>query len=65
MSIANVDDPEIEVTPEMIEAGVLEYYSEGYDSADEVVTRIFKAMVACCHREGNGTATDGGRSRTT
>ena len=46
--IANVDDPETEVTPEMIEAGEMEYYgkSRKYYGADDIVTGIFRAMVA-------------------
>ena len=38
---------EIEITPEMIEAGVVAYYASDrrFDTEDEIVTRIFKAMV--------------------
>jgi hypothetical protein len=47
--IANADETsaEIEVTPEMIEAGVgmLCAYDERFVSMEEAVTAIFKAMV--------------------
>jgi hypothetical protein len=43
---ANSTD-EIEVTPEMIEAGVAAYYGSDrrFDADDEIVTRIFKSMM--------------------
>ncbi len=47
-NIANVDDPEIEVTPEMIEAGIgilLRYHREHSDEAD-VVREIFLRMIS-------------------
>ena len=45
-SIANVDVSEVEVTPEMIEAGIgvlLRYHREHSDEAD-VIREIFKRM---------------------
>ena len=46
--IVNADVPEIEVTPAMIEAGEMEYYgkSRKFYGANEIVTDIFRAMVA-------------------
>ena len=48
-------DDEIEVTPEMIEAGVMAYYKEGSPVEDtdnrmkaELFTAIFRAMIAAC-----------------
>jgi hypothetical protein len=41
-------EPEIEITPPMIAAGTLAY-SKGdlrFDSPDEIVSRIFRAMMA-------------------
>ena len=51
--VANVDDPEIEVTPEMIEAGVraadLIGFRWGWDSEETVVLRAYLAMDAARH----------------
>lgn len=47
-SIANADGSEIEITPEMVEAGetVLRGFDGGYfDTPDEWVERIYRAMV--------------------
>ncbi len=42
---------EIEVTPEMIEAGVLEFYSfdNRFDIAEEAVEKILRAMLKARH----------------
>jgi hypothetical protein len=44
------EDGEIEITPEMIEAGVAAYYAVDMRAVDEeyLVSRIFEAMVAAC-----------------
>ena len=41
------NEKEIEVTPEMIEAGLREYYAGNtdFDSAESIVERIFISMV--------------------
>ena len=46
-AIANVDDPEIEVTPEMIEAGVLAMskYDCRFEPPDVAVFRIFRSIL--------------------
>jgi len=40
--------PEIEITPEMIEAGERELcrYDDAFEGTDEAVVKIYKAMVA-------------------
>ena len=54
--IANADVSEIEVTPEMIEAGVLHlyrYHPETGLGDEETVTRIFRAMYQLLRSEGS------------
>ncbi len=45
--IASVDDPEIEVTSEMIEAGTLAFssYDCRFEPVEAVVFRVFRSMV--------------------
>jgi hypothetical protein len=49
---------ELEVTPEMIEAGVRAYYSVDMRVADDDyrVFKVFEAMVAKCHTLGRRAA---------
>ncbi len=54
--IANATIPEIEVTPEMIEAGVLplyHYHPETGVDDEETVIRIFRAMYQVLQGEGS------------
>ena len=46
--IANTDVPEIEVTPEMIEAGTLAFvaYDYRFEPAEAAAVKVFQAMVA-------------------
>lgn len=46
--IANATVPEIEITPEMIEAGTLELagFNQDFESDEDAVCRIYRAMVA-------------------
>lgn len=48
MSDRTTGDNEIEITPEMIEAGevALSEYNTYFDSRDEAVCRIFRQMVS-------------------
>lgn len=45
--IANAEVPEVEITPEMIEAGVEAWsgYDECFESAGEMILRVYRAMV--------------------
>jgi hypothetical protein len=46
-------ETEIEVTPEMVEAGVAEIsnYNLDFETREEAVMRIFTAMILVCNRD--------------
>lgn len=48
--------PEIEITPAMIEGGLTAYYKRNRDieSDEEIVARIFAAMMQCAFTTGEG-----------
>lgn len=50
---------EVEITPEMIEAGMLEIssYNTDFETMEEAVARIFIAMIEAC----NGSAKERGQ----
>ena len=56
------DDSEIEITPEMIEAGLAEFfaYDSRFQSEEEAVKRIYGAMEKA--REGSAVAMGDSRS---
>lgn len=59
------DVDEIEITPEMIEAGVDVWrrWNELFDSPDTGVARIYRAMICARPESGNPVATCQGASR--
>ena len=56
---AGAPEDEIEVTPEMIEAGVNEFcaYDARFESAEDVVALIFRRMTAVAARQWAGRKT--------
>jgi hypothetical protein len=55
----NGERDEIQVTPEMVEAGVRAFYLDyqpAFESASEAVEKIFRAMINVCHQPSDGAS---------